>query len=183
VKPLDRLLQCWRIAKIRPFLKPGARVLDVGCADGALGRQVHSLGEYVGVDPAIERTLHTDGGTLIKGTFPEDLPDGRAFDAITLLAVLEHIPSQAQASLADACRRYLRPGGLALITVPSPWVDSLLAALKFFRIIDGMSLEEHYGFDVRQVPSHFAAPAFQLITHRRFQLGLNNLFVFRKVVD
>src|SRR5437016_5008761 len=117
MKPLDRLLQWWRIAKVRPFLKPGARVLDVGCADGALARQAPALGEYLGVDPGIERTRRTDGGTLIKGTFPDDLPDARAFDAITLLAVLEHIPTEQQASLADACRRHLCPGGLALITV------------------------------------------------------------------
>ncbi|HUY36947.1 MAG TPA: class I SAM-dependent methyltransferase [Pirellulales bacterium] len=180
MKPLDRLLQSWRIAKILPFLNSGARVLDIGCADGALLRQAPALGEYVGVDPAIERTRHSDGGTLIKGTFPDDLPDGRAFDAITMLAVLEHIPAEAQGSLADACGRFLRPGGLALITVPSPWVDWVLAVLKFLRVIDGMSLEEHYGFDVRQVRAHFAAPAFQLVAHRRFQLGLNHLFVFRR---
>jgi len=183
MKALDRLLQSWRIAKIRPFLNSGARVLDIGCADGALQRQAPVLGEYIGIDPAIDRTLHTDGGTLIKGTFPDDLPDKRAFDAITMLAVLEHIPAEAQAPLADACRRFLRPGGLALITVPSPWVDSVLAVLKFLRVIDGMSLEEHYGFDVRQVPACFAAPAFQLVKHRRFQLGLNNLFVFRRCDD
>jgi SAM-dependent methyltransferase len=179
MKPIDRLLQRWRIAKIRPFIKSGARVLDVGCADGALLHQLPALGEYVGVDPAIERTIHVDGGTLIKGTFPDDLPDGRLFDAITMLAVLEHIPVKAQIALAGACQRHLRPGGLALITVPSPWVDSILTVLKFFRLIDGMSLEEHYGFDVRQVLAHFTAPAFQLITHRRFQGGLNHLFVFQ----
>jgi SAM-dependent methyltransferase len=180
MKPVDRLLQRWRIAKIRPFLEPGDRVLDVGCADGALLRQVRTLGEYVGVDPAIECTTHVDGGTLIKGTFPEDLPDARPFDAITMLAVLEHIPATAQAALAKACLRQLRPGGLALITVPSPRVDAILAVLKLLRLIDGMSLEEHYGFDIRQVFAHFAAPGFLLISHRCFQLGLNHLFVFRR---
>jgi hypothetical protein len=43
-----------------------------------------------------------------------------------------------------------------------------------------MSMHEHYGF----VPAHtlrvFAEPDFRLLTHRKFQFGLNNLFVFER---
>ena len=181
MKTVDRLLQQWRIAKIRPYLKPGASVLDIGCADGALLRAAPRLGGYVGLDPARDGSQAVPRGALIKGYFPADLPDPCAtFDCITMLAVLEHIPLEAQAVLAADCRRHLRPGGLLLITVPSPTVDAVLAVLKFLRLIDGMSLEEHYGFDVRQVPDCFGAAALELVAHRRFQLGLNHLFVFRK---
>ena len=40
------------------YLKAGDRVLDVGCADGTLFRQVHGLGESVpmGKDPELDRT-------------------------------------------------------------------------------------------------------------------------------
>jgi 2-polyprenyl-3-methyl-5-hydroxy-6-metoxy-1,4-benzoquinol methylase len=179
MKTIDRWLQQWRIAKIRPYLKPGASVLDIGCADGALLRSVPNLGCYVGLDPARDASRTLPGGALIKGFFPADLPDRDAtFDCITMLAVLEHIPLEAQASLAADCRRRLRPGGLLLITVPSPAVDYVLAALKFLRMIDGMSLEEHYGFDVRNVPDCFGAAGLELVVHRRFQFGLNHLFVF-----
>ena len=178
---IDRLLQWWRIARIRPYLERGARVLDIGCADGALARFVPTLGGYLGVDPGIESSRGTSAGRLIKGLFPDDLPDAaETFDAIVMLAVLEHIPVAAQAALAEACRRHLRPGGLVLITVPSPAVDYVLAVLKFLRVIDGMSLEEHYGFDVRRVPDCFVGAGLQLVVHRRFQLGLNHSFVFRR---
>ena len=183
MKAVDRWLQQWRIAKIRPYLAPGDRVLDIGCADGALARTVGDLGDYVGLDPGIDasRTL-PGGGQLIKGCFPADLPPhAKPFDCITMLAVLEHIPLEVQQTLAADCHRHLRPGGLVLITVPAPAVDYVLALLKAFRVIDGMSLEEHYGFDVRRVPGCFAGASLELLTHRRFQLGLNHLFVFRKV--
>ncbi|HVX59847.1 MAG TPA: class I SAM-dependent methyltransferase [Pirellulales bacterium] len=184
MKTVDRLLQRWRIAKIRPFLKPGARLLDIGCADGALARLAPEVGAYLGVDPGIEDSDSNPNCRRIKGRFPEALPDDAGeFDAIAMLAVLEHIPPAAQHSLAEACRRYLRPGGVALITVPCPAVDYLLAALKFLRVIDGMSLEEHYGFDVRQTPACFVGAGLPLLVHRRFQLGLNHLFVFRKPPD
>jgi hypothetical protein len=40
------------------YLKAGDRVLDVGCADGTLFRQVHGFGESVpmGKDPELDRT-------------------------------------------------------------------------------------------------------------------------------
>jgi hypothetical protein len=67
-----------------------------------------------------------------------------------------------------------------VITAPSPVVDRILAFLKFIHVIDGMSLEQHYGFEPRVVPSLFSIEGLALAKAQRFQLGCNNLFVFRK---
>ena len=67
-----------------------------------------------------------------------------------------------------------------IITVPSARVDHILAVLKFFRLIDGMSLEGHHGFDVRETTRIFDSPGFRLIHNHRFELGLNYLFVFER---
>jgi hypothetical protein len=45
-----------------------------------------------------------------------------------------------------------------------------------------MSLEEHYGFDPSCVPSLFSVGKLELIKAKKFQLGLNNLFVFRRAL-
>ena len=99
---------------------------------------------------------------------------------VTMLAVLEHYPLSAHASLRTGCEHFLRPGGKLLITVPSPQVDRVLAVLKCLRLVDGMALEEHHGFKVGQTEEIFPPPQFRLLLHRVFQLGLNNLFVFER---
>jgi hypothetical protein len=48
------------------------------------------------------------------------------------------------------------------------------------RLIDGMSLEQHHGFDPRQTRSVFEPCGLRLVRASRFQLGFNNLFVFQK---
>lgn len=181
MKALDRFLQRWRIAQARPYIAPGTRVLDIGCADGALFRQLGArIGEGVGVDPNLERPMVVGRGRLVAGRFPQDLPDARPYDVITLLAVVEHVPAEHLARLAQDCARFLQPGGCLVITTPSAAVDRILDWLKRLRLIDGMSLDEHHGFDPGQTPALFSVGGLQLEKAARFQLGLNHLFVFRK---
>jgi SAM-dependent methyltransferase len=179
--PLDRFIQCWRIRKARRFISQGADVLDIGASDGSLFEQVPHIGRYVGVDPDLDadRTVGPSA-RLVKGLFPQCIPSEKPFDCITMLAVLEHIPTAAQPRLAHDCARYLKPGGYLVITVPSPAVDRILNCLKAMRLIHGMSLEEHYGYDVRKTPELFGGAGFTLRRAGRFQLGLNNLFVFAR---
>jgi 2-polyprenyl-3-methyl-5-hydroxy-6-metoxy-1,4-benzoquinol methylase len=181
----DRFIQRYRIRKAGKFIRPGDSVLDIGTADGALFRMIPSLGESVGVDPDLDRSLlpGLPNVSFYKGFFPDALPSAIQFDVITMLAVLEHVPSNAQANLARSCKDYLKPGGLLAITVPSPTVDHILAVLKVMRLIDGMSLEQHYGFKVEETPSIFGSQGLSLMTRKKFQLGLNNLFIFKRPVS
>ena len=181
MKYLDRVLQRWRIAKARPFIAQGARVLDLGSSDGALFQRLGTrVGGGMGIDPTLPQNGTVGDIPLAAGFFPKDMPPVAAFDAITMLAVLEHFPADEYEGLRAGCARFLRPGGLLIITVPSPQVDRILQVLLAVRLIDGMSLEEHHGFNAGDTAAIFPPPEFQLVKHRRFQLGLNNLFVFRR---
>jgi 2-polyprenyl-3-methyl-5-hydroxy-6-metoxy-1,4-benzoquinol methylase len=183
MKATDRLLQTWRMNQVKTFVPPGAKILDIGSVDGALFR---FLGPRVGagsmgIDPTLKESLVVNGCTLQPGYFPEAMPAAAGvFDVVTMLAVLEHFPESAYESLRSGCERFLRRRGRLLITVPSPQVDIILKWLTFLRLIDGMSLEEHHGFEVRHTAAIFPPPSFRLIRHGRFQLGLNNLFVFER---
>jgi 2-polyprenyl-3-methyl-5-hydroxy-6-metoxy-1,4-benzoquinol methylase len=180
--PVDNALQRWRIAKAAQHIPPGARVLDIGSGDGALFKELgDKLRSGLGVDPTLKADRDLGRIQLKAGPFPEAIPAGsEPFDVITMLAVLEHFPDDAYAGLGANCAKFLKPGGKIVITVPSALVDYILVVLKWLRLIDGMSIEEHHGYDTKRTQAVFH-PHFRLVRHQRFQLGLNNLFVFEKI--
>lgn len=182
MKSLDRYLRDERIARAKPYVRRGDVVLDVGCADGEMFRQWQGfIGRGVGIDPSLTGTVVAASYELRPGRFPDAVPDGLSCDVITMLAVLEHMPPQAQARLADACHVLLKPGGRIVITVPSPRVDDILHVLERLRLIDGIAIHEHYGFRPEETWAIFPPPRYRPVTHKKFQLGLNNLFVFARI--
>ena len=175
---LDRRLQRARIAKAARFIEVGERVLDVGCADGSLFVQLPYIREGLGIDPEASDG-EVRGIPLRRGHFPADLAADAPFDVLCALAVFEHVPEGEQAAFVGGCRQASRAGGRAVLTVPAPLVDHLIGALKALRLLHGMETHEHWGFSPAMTSGLFAERGFTLLTHRRFELGLNHLFVFR----
>jgi SAM-dependent methyltransferase len=179
---LDRVLQNWRARKARAWIPEGARVLDIGCHQGEFLKSLgERIGPSVGLDP-LAVPEETSRFRLLTGLFrpPMDFPDA-SFDVVVMLATLEHIRDKEP--LASECWRLLRPGGRVVITVPAGFVDVIIHLLCKVRLADGMSLDEHHGFDPRTTPDVFGRHGFTLERWRRFQLGLNHLFVLRKPAD
>jgi 2-polyprenyl-3-methyl-5-hydroxy-6-metoxy-1,4-benzoquinol methylase len=181
LKAIDRYLQRWRFAEAKPYIARGARVLDIGCSDGALFRYLgNDLGSGVGIDPALRHPVDRDRYRLIRGRVPDDLPEGQIFDVVTMLAVVEHLPYRELEALRRGSSNALRPRGRLILTVPSPKVDRLLQWLERIGLVSGIGLHEHHGFDPTQVPRAFSGDGLRLVISRRFQFGLNNLFVFER---
>ncbi len=179
MKPLDRFLQRWRIAKATRFVRSGDRLLDVGCFDRTLLDRVSDrIAAGTGVDP--EAIPYDDGRLrVLAESFPKPgLFETGSFDCITLLAVLEHVDDPS--GLAAECHRLLAPGGRLVVTVPHPFVDRILDVLIRLRILDGMEAEAHHGFDVARTGPIFREQGFTLMHRAAFQLGLNHLFVWQR---
>lgn len=179
---LDRLLRDWRISKAVACIPDDVRVLDIGSHDGALFRSLGTrLRDGVGLDPDLPSDIVRPAYCLLRAAFPEGYEgEPGSFDAVTALAVIEHIPLDRQATFASAIGEVLREGGLVVITVPSPKVDRILDVAMKVRLLHGMEAGQHYGFDVERLVPLFRNAGFDPVRHDRFQLGLNNLFVFRK---
>jgi hypothetical protein len=178
---VDRLLQNWRIRVAGRYLKAGCRVLDIGCADGALFRMRSDLHPgSLGVDPDLPAPVTVNGYSCLPAVFPSGVLCGREFDAACLLAVLEHVPAADADRFARALWGALAPDGLVVVTVPEAVVDVILHVLRSVRLIHGMALEEHHGFRAADTLRVLHPPEFKLVIHKTFQCGLNNLFVFRK---
>ena len=97
----------------------GRTVLDVGCGGGILAEAMASRGAAVtGVDASegalATARLHLEESGVeveyIRAT-GEQMAEERpgAFDVVTCMELLEHVPDPA--SLVDACARLVRPGG------------------------------------------------------------------------
>jgi SAM-dependent methyltransferase len=177
---LDRYLQKWRIREARRELPPGARVLDIGTHDGTLFCLTRARG--VGIDPELAAVTSIPGVTLVKGSFPEDLPQlpDESFDAVTALAVVEHVPESELLTWAETIARLVVPGGPLIMTVPAPAVDTILHVLIRLKLVAGMAAHQHHRFQLNNVDRIFAAPLWQPAKHRTFQLGLNHLYVFER---
>jgi len=177
---LDQLLQRWRIGKALRELPPTPRLLDIGTHDGSIFRLTGATG--VGIDPELIEGPPLSGVTLVKGFFPVDLPtqaDG-AFDAATALAVVEHVPEADLVTWAKVLAELMVPKGVLVITVPAPTVDKLLHVLMGLHLIAGIEAHQHHGFQPSDLDGIFTAPLWRRRKHRRFQLGLNHLYVFER---
>jgi SAM-dependent methyltransferase len=179
MRALDRVLQRWRERMARKWIPRGAAVLDVGCHQGEfLERLQGHIGSGVGMDPLAQPISH-DRYRLLPAIFQPPTPfQSESFDAIVMLATLEHI--QDKGAVALECRRLLRANGRVIVTVPSAAVDHILDILVWLRLLDGMSLEEHHGFKPHATGTVFGQHGFAVEHASRFQLGLNNLFVLQK---
>lgn len=96
------------------------RLLDGGCGAGALLAELAQRGRAVGVDvsaSAIALTRERGLEPIVQADL-ERLPlAAGAFDVVMLLDVLEHVRDDQQA--LNEAARVLRPGGLAIITLPA----------------------------------------------------------------
>jgi 2-polyprenyl-3-methyl-5-hydroxy-6-metoxy-1,4-benzoquinol methylase len=176
----DSFIQLWRLQIARRWIPPGSRVLDIGCHQGELFRMLEQrIGPSVGLDPLYKRKAGPERHLFFPQEFHEGLPfRNGSFDVVVLLATIEHM--QEKSAVAREASRLLSPGGLVVITVPSLFVDKILSVLLRIGIVDGMSLEEHHGFSPDELPGIFGPEGFKLKRKQKFQIGLNNLYVFER---
>jgi demethylmenaquinone methyltransferase/2-methoxy-6-polyprenyl-1,4-benzoquinol methylase/phosphoethanolamine N-methyltransferase len=165
------------------LLKPGEKILDVGCGTGGVTIpakiRVGEDGSAAGIDPAPEMIaiarrkasragLEIDFRVGVIESLP--FPDG-TFDAVTSSLMMHHLPAHVQVRGLAEIKRVLKPGGRLLIadmTRPGPSFFEHLRSLALhhghamqFGIEDLLELMKAAGFEeVKQSDDHFLAIGF-----------------------
>ncbi len=123
------------------------KALDVGCGGGILTETLcHYGAEVTGIDMAdaalaVARLHLRDSGLEIdyRKSTPEQLAGEQPeeYELLTCMEMLEHVPDPA--SVVAACRRLLKPGGLAIFSTinrnPKSWLFAIVGAEYILRLL------------------------------------------------
>ncbi|MCU0653456.1 MAG: class I SAM-dependent methyltransferase [Candidatus Pacebacteria bacterium] len=184
MKFIDKALRRWRVGvALRAMPNLVESVFDIGCDDGYLLRKIK--GEDLrldGCDPRLSIKFVSSNSRLLQGFFPSVLDESKGwgkYDTIFALSVFEHFTEGDLKKTSQKISELLTDKGRLIVTVPHPFVDKILDSLMLLKLIDGQAVEEHHGFDPESLVSMLSSH-LQLKFRKKFQLGLNNLFVFEK---
>ncbi len=137
------------LTQLRPFLKPGVRVLEIGCSVGALlwsmKEVVGSTGQFTGIEPheGHAQFAREKKGLDVHNGLLEEVSHKlkpASFDLVVMNHVLEHTISPS-ATLATV-KKLLKPRGHCIVEVPN--VEAPGSRLSHF-----FHLAHHYSFSPR----------------------------------
>ena len=115
----------------------GKKVLDVGCGGGILSESMAACGaEVTGIDLSHNALLaardhlelsgqHVTYHNVSAETLAQNMP--AAFDIVTCMEMLEHVPDPA--SIVNACARLVSPGGQVFFSTLNRNLKSFLFAV------------------------------------------------------
>ena len=173
-----------RLERIAPYVR--GDVLDVGCGPAlVLARLADRITSYTGIDcnaARIERlrSQYPEYDFLCRDLDDERLDLPQQFDAILLVAVIEHVYNQKH--LLKQIIPLLKPEGQIVITTPTPFGNDVVHRLgAALGLLSKDAAHDHIVLYNRR-RFEMVARDFGLVLaeYRRFQCGCNQVAVLRR---
>jgi SAM-dependent methyltransferase len=181
LEPILARLRTERANRLIPLALRDGRILDIGCGSFPYFLAHTAFKEKFAVD---QLPLSAEAAAGNKIEFYEldlnrepKLPfEAEYFDAVSLLAVVEHLSPDSMAALFTECRRVLRTGGIVVLTTPAAWADGLLHVMAHLNLVSAEEIHEHaFAYTLPLIGWHFGQAGFEMkkLKFGYFELMLN----------
>jgi SAM-dependent methyltransferase len=168
LEPLLADLRAQRANKLIPSTLRIGRILDIGCGSYPYFLAHTSFAEKFAIDqlPLPEKTasdLKIESFTLDLEIEPHLPFENDYFEAVTLLAVVEHLDPALMAKLFKEVYRALKPGGMVILTTPAAWSDGLLKFMAQINLVSAEEIHEHaYAYTLPLIGWYFGQAGFEM---------------------
>ena len=181
---LSRFISKQRAAIVAPYIR--GDVLELGCGNARVYEQYASrMSSYFGVERSARqveslRQRYPDASFAQYDLDSDRLDLDRSFDCVLMIALIEHVFNQKFAMAEVA--RVLRPGGIVVITSPTPFGNDVIHRLgAAFGLFHQSAVDDHIVIYNRHRFKILAKEiGLKLKHHKYFQVFCNQLAILEK---
>lgn len=178
LEPLLARLRTRMADRLIPEPLRQGRILDIGCGSYPYFLSHTSFKEKFAIDQLPPSDSHPGihWHTLDLNSVPSIPFEDNYFNAVSMLALVEHLNPSSLISLFEETYRVLRPGGRVIITTPAAWSDGLLHWMARLGLVSAEEIEEHaYAYTLPLLGWYFGKAGFEMDNVRfgYFEMMLN----------
>ncbi len=158
-------------------------VLELGC--GYHGGNLRELVKHypafqcLGIDTVVNSDTGVKNITLLADDVTTWQPK-KSVDIVLSLAVIEHLPDPGQH--LQLISKALKPGGIAVLSTPTPAAHALWSLLGKLHLIDTSEGNVHMLYLTRQGINYLAErERLKIIKRKVFEFGLNQIVLVQKL--
>ena len=168
LEPILADFRAQRANKLIPSALRDGRILDIGCGSYPYFLAHTSFAEKFAIDqiPLPQQTaaeLRIESFTLDLEIKPRLPFQDNFFEAVTLLAVVEHLDPAHMAALFKEIYRVIKPSGQVILTTPAAWSDGLLKFMARINLVSTEEIHEHaYAYTLPLLGWYFGQAGFEM---------------------
>ena len=168
LEPFLARLRMQRANGLIPAELRSGRILDIGCGSYPYFLAHTAFKEKFAVDqlrmpPETAAQNQIEFYTLNLNETPRLPFANEYFDAVTLLAVVEHLNPDSMAVLFQESCRVLKTGGMLILTTPAAWSDGLLKTMARMNLVSAEEIHEHaFAYTLPLLGWHFGQAGFKM---------------------